>query len=320
MPIAKKHLHKPVSSLPNSGLMALSIESIRPSELRACSHSPRRYPKRVIEGHKRIISECGFLIPALVDERNVLIRGAELVEAARQLELDAVPVVRVSHLTDAQKRMLQIAYERLAELGEWDRDQLALEITFLSEIGLADLTGFTIPEIDLILEGHSERTQELGPEDEIIAPHQGLAVTEVGDLWIMGAHRMLCGDARSERDLKTLLAGERAQMLLTDPPYNVPIAGHVSGLGRVRHREFAMASGEMSDAEFTVFLQDFLQIAAKNLAEERLAMSSWIGGASFRRSRRPVQSALISSTCASGTRAMAAWARFTARNTSSSLF
>ena len=124
-----------------------------------------------------------------------------------------------------------------------------------------ELYGILLGEIDGILSDASEKSApEPGPEDFLPADKDA-AVSRPGDLWVLGPHRLLCGDARIETDYRRVLAGRSADLVLTDPPYNVRIDGHVSGLGKTQHSEFAMASGEMSEAEFTLFLSTFLGLA-----------------------------------------------------------
>jgi len=125
-----------------------------------------------------------------------------------------------------------------------------------------EVTGFSLGEIDMILDEASERSpQESGPDDDVPAGVPQNIVSRTGDLWVLGNHRLLCGDARATLDYERLLGGQLADLVVTDPPFNVEIDGHVSGLGKVKHREFAMASGEMSKREFTDFLSSFLSCA-----------------------------------------------------------
>ncbi|HYR21827.1 MAG TPA: site-specific DNA-methyltransferase, partial [Chthoniobacterales bacterium] len=151
-----------------------------------------------------------------------------------------------------------------AELAGWDRDTLAIELQFLQDVQFDDIevTGFSLGEIDMILDEASEkRPQESGPDDDFRGRVPQNIVSRTGDLWILGTHRLLCGDARDPSDYQRLLEDQKADVVLTDPPFNVPIDGHVSGLGKVKHQEFAMASGEMSEREFTDFLSSFLGCA-----------------------------------------------------------
>jgi DNA modification methylase len=136
-----------------------------------------------------------------------------------------------------------------------------------------ELVGFELAEIDLILDEDRARKADAEPEaaDEVPPVSPGPPITQPGDLWQLGAHRLICGDARDPQALAKLLGGDEADMIFTDPPYNVPVDGHVGGLGKVKHREFAFASGEMSEAEFTTFLREALAPAAARCREGAIA-------------------------------------------------
>ena len=175
--------------------------------------------------------------------------------AARLLGLTEVPVIRLEHMSAAEKRAYVLADNRLAELAGWDEALLALELSELSGLDLEfdlTVTGFAVAEIDLLIESDqgSDPAADAVPPLELQMP----PVSRLGDLWQLGPHRLLCGDSRDAAALARLMDGRLAQMVFADPPYNVPIDGHVSGLGRHRHAEFAMASGEMSESEFAEFL------------------------------------------------------------------
>jgi DNA modification methylase len=196
-------------------------------------------------------------------KRSSVIAGHGRLQAAKSLGLQLVPVVALNTLSEADKKALIIADNRIAELAGWDRDILAIEYQGLHDLQFDDIevTGFSLGEIDTILDDASEKKLlEPGPEDDLPAL-VAAPVSRKGDLWILGSHRLLCGDARSDSDHARLLEGETADLVLTDPPFNCRIDGNVSGLGKVRHEEFAMASGEMSEAEFTSFLSTFLGCA-----------------------------------------------------------
>ena len=174
-----------------------------------------------------------------------------------------MPTLRLDHLSPTEQRAYVLADNRLAELAGWDRQLLGMELLDLSTLELdfdLTLTGFDTGDIDVLISG----IEEAANEDELIPPVKaGPAVSQPGDLWQIGAHRLLCGDATDPAAYARLLNGQPAQLVFIDPPYNVAINGHVSGLGKVQHREFAMASGEMSAATFTAFLQTvFSQLVA----------------------------------------------------------
>ena len=132
-----------------------------------------------------------------------------------------------------------------------------LELKYLTDLDIdfdVTLTGFELPEIDILI-GELSPDGDDDPADAVVEVAAGPAITRPGDFWRIGSHRLICGDSTRSETYQALLGEQRAQLVFTDPPYNVPISGHVGGLGAVQHREFAMASGEMSPAEFTAFLQ-----------------------------------------------------------------
>jgi DNA modification methylase len=238
---------------------AQRIEIVPVNRLTAYKGNARTHSKKQIQKIANSIKRFGFVNPALIDDAGEIIAGHGRVEAAKLLGITAIPCLRVSHLSDAEKRAYILADNRLAELAGWDREILAIELQALVDIGEVEveITGFATPEIDVVLSDAAEAQREpCSPDDEVPdAPAEGAAVSQAGDLWALGAHRLLCGDALDVAAYTTLMAGEQAEMVFTDPPYNVRIDRNVSGLGRIRHREFAMASGEMTEAEFTGFLR-----------------------------------------------------------------
>jgi DNA modification methylase len=241
----------------------LQIEQTPIYALRGQRQNARTHSKRQIRQIADSIQRFGFCNPILVDDHLTILAGHGRVAAAQQLNLTAVPTVRLSHLSEVDKRAYVIADNRLAEKAGWDRDLLAIELQSLIDIGFeVELTGFETPEIDLLLDEALDAAG-LTPagDDEVPQESEDPPTSRLGDLWILGKHRLLCGDARDPACYAQLLDGNTADLVFTDPPYNVPINGHVSGNGRVRHREFAMASGEMSEPEFTQFLSTTLGLA-----------------------------------------------------------
>jgi hypothetical protein len=242
----------------------LQIEYVGVETLRPDPNNARIHSKKQIRQIARSIEEFGFVNGILVDDSLQVIAGHGRLLAAKLLGMDAVPIVRLSHLTPKQRRAYVLADNQLALNAGWDPDLLALELQGLIEMDFdLALTGFELGHIEIILDTANDKTADAGPED---APPEALAappVSRPGDLWLLGSHRLICGDAREPRFYENLMAGEKADMGFTDPPYNMPISGHVSGLGAVKHEEFAMASGEMDRIQFTAFLQSSLsQMAA----------------------------------------------------------
>ncbi|MEO1206478.1 MAG: DNA methyltransferase [Pseudomonadota bacterium] len=235
----------------------LNIINVPPGDLRPYARNARTHSPKQIAQIAASIREFGFNNPVLIDRDGEIIAGHGRVAAAKTLGLETVPCVRLEHLTNAQKRAYILADNRLAEKAGWDRDILAIELQHLTEVGIdfdVTLTGFEMGEVDLLLSPADDRADDTDPADATPEIAHGSAVTRPGDIWQIGRHRLICGDALKPETYDQLLAGEPAQMVFTDPPYNVKIDGHVSGLGAAKHREFAMASGEMTTDAFTDFL------------------------------------------------------------------
>jgi DNA modification methylase len=250
-----------------------SIEARQPTSLRPYDRNARRHSKKQIRQIADSISRFGFTNPVLVSDDGEIIAGHGRVEAAKLLGLDTVPTLRLSHLTETERRAYVLADNKLALNAGWDTEILAIELQALVDLDFdVTLTGFSLAEIDLTLDAARDRdpAAPVGPEDRTIPPN-GVVVTRTGDVWVLGRHRLICGDARRPEDYATLMQGERADLIFTDPPYNVPIDGHVSGLGRVHHREFAMAVGEMSKAAFTGFLTETLKASADSCRDGAIA-------------------------------------------------
>jgi DNA modification methylase len=234
----------------------LSIAYRKVSELKPYARNARTHSRRQIKQIAKSIQEFGFNNPILIDDEDQVIAGHGRLEAAKLVGYLTVPTVRLAHLNAAQKRAYILADNRLAEKAGWDREIVALELQGLIDVGFeVELTGFETPEVDILLDEAAEATHEpAGPEDNIPEISPGPAVSRLGDVWVLGSHRLVCADARGDGAYAALLNGAKAEFVVTDPPYNVRIDGNVCGLGRVRHADFAMASGEMSPEAFTAFL------------------------------------------------------------------
>ena len=246
--------------------------SLRPYSRNARTHSPKQ-----IKQIARSIERFGFNNPLLIDDEDQIIAGHGRLLAAKQLNMKTVPCVRLSHLTEADKKAYVIADNRLAEKSGWDNEILAIELQHLVDIGFdVDLTGFEPAETDLIIEGIGDESEQ--PENHVPAGSDGPVVSRLGDVWLLGKHVLVCGDSTEAATYRLLMADERAEFIFTDPPYNVRIDGHVSGLGRIRHREFAMASGEMNESQFVAFLvQGLLHCFANTRTMVRFIRSAWTG-------------------------------------------
>lgn len=241
-------------------MRTLAIKYKDPRKLKPRLRNPRTHTPRQIKQIATSIQEFGFINPILVDGSDGIVAGHARVAAAISLGMTDAPTVRVDHLSPTQIRAYVIADNRLAENAGWDPNLLALELQELSVQPNFDVTvtGFEMAEIDLVVGEASDN----GPDEADAIPEidRSLpAVSRSGDCWQIGDHFLLCGDALKRASYERLLHGKRAQLVFTDPPYNVRIAGNVSGLGKNQHREFAMASGEMTRREFTNFLRRALK-------------------------------------------------------------
>lgn len=238
-------------------------------DLRPDPRNARRHSKKQIEKIASSIRSFGFNVPVLIDRSGSVLAGHGRLEAAQALGLDQVPTISIEHLSNAQQRAFMLADNRLGELSSWDEEILALE---LEELTLADEpleitdTGFELAKIDALIEDHHKPPS--GQEDDgLVDLSKVEAVTRCGDLWLLGRHRLFVGDALDRASYQVLLEGAKAQMVFCDPPFNVPISGHVSGLGKARHGEFVMGSGEMSDEEFETFLRTSFERLIEHTAD-----------------------------------------------------
>ena len=234
----------------------LRIEYFSLAELVPYPRNARTHSTKQIRQIADSLERFGFTNPILIDNKNMILAGHARVSAARLLGLPKVPCVRLEMMTAEDKRAYVIADNKLALNAGWDEEILADELQALQELDLdfdISLTGFSIPEIDGLIEGLAP--QEPGNPEEDCLPEDGPALCRPGDIWALGPHRLICGNALNPTTVSALMNDERAQMVFTDPPYNVPVRGHVGGSGAIRHREFAMASGEMTKAQFTSFLR-----------------------------------------------------------------
>ncbi len=243
----------------------IKIDYLQYSTLQPYPRNSRTHSKKQIRQITDSIRQFGFTNPLLIDSQNMILAGHGRLLAAKMLGIDQVPCVRLEGMTADQKRAYVLADNKLALNAGWDEELLALELQGLMEIDLdfdIGITGFSIAEIDGLMDGLSP--EDAGdPEADRIPPDNGKPpTTRLGDIWELGLHRLICGDSLLASTCEALMQGEKAEMVFTDPPYNVPIDGHVGGLGKTTHREFAMASGEMTSDEFT----EFLAKAFRNLA------------------------------------------------------
>jgi DNA modification methylase len=236
--------------------LRLQIEEVPISLLKRNARSPRVHPEKQIVMLARNMDTFGFVMPCIIDHRNRLLCGNARVEAAGRLGMETVPVIRVGHLNDAEQRALILADAKLAEHGTWNPEVLREEIQFFTDFNINfdfATIGFETAEVDIILESAENQDD---PTD--ISPQQQ-PISRLGEVWQAGNHRICCGDALAAQSYEAVLNGNLAGLVITDPPFNVRISGHVGGSGEVQHREFAMASGEMAPDQFTSFLTNSMR-------------------------------------------------------------
>jgi len=230
----------------------LTIDQFKPN-----SDNPRTHSRAQIRKLARSIQAHGFITPIVVDANTTVVAGHGRLEAARHLGMAEVPAICVSHLSPEQLRAFALADNRLHDESGWDDQLLAIELKELSNLGLdfdIESTGFELAEIDVRIEGLEIEAQEFDMADRLPDELSEEPISRLGDLWLLGDHRLLCGNALDADAFGRLMNEELAAATITDPPFNVRVDGFVSGLGHDTHREFAMASGEMTSEEFEAFL------------------------------------------------------------------
>jgi len=239
-----------------SKIPSLVVQNRPVAELVVDPKNARLHPEKHVRQLARSIEAFGFNCPLLTDADNNLVAGHGRLLAVQTLGWTEVPVIRLEHLSPEQVMAYRLADNRLTDCSTWDERLLAEQLKVLAEAALdfdLEAIGFELPEIDLRIQG----LEGMDDEPEATTPSFDPAaspVSRVGDLWQLGGHRILCGNALEAESYDTLLGDQRAAVAFIDPPYNCAISGHVCGNGSIKHDEFVMASGEMSQAEFTAFL------------------------------------------------------------------
>lgn len=243
------------------GLLKSQQVAFRPiAELHEYARNARHHSARQIGQLKNSIVAFGFMNPILIDNNDVVIAGHGRLQAAAELGMLTVPVILVSHLTDAEVKAYRLADNKLAENSSWDDRLLQIEIAELVDLDLAgemsfdvNTIGFETAELDLLLGNDVD-----DEPDEIVQGPAAIAACKAGETWLLGEHRVTCMSALDQASYAVLLNGDEPSLIITDPPYNVPVRGHVRSAGAAKHREFEMASGEMTSSEFTNFLHTCL--------------------------------------------------------------
>ncbi|MEM9438197.1 MAG: DNA methyltransferase [Pseudomonadota bacterium] len=258
--------------------MAEKVVQTPIDKLKPYGNNNRIHTVKSIAKLKASVSQFGFVTPVLIDRDGVIIAGHGRYEAAKALRLNTVPTVVVDHLSRAEIKALRIADNKLAELSDWDEAALQIEFEALMDLSFAeeidfdlDVTGFEMPEIDILIAGAADDTT--AASETVEAPDPATPpVTQAGDLWVLGDHQILCGNSLEEASYARVLDARQPRIVFTDPPYNVPVQGHIRSGNGCDHREFAMASGEMSGPEFRAFLDQVTAQLATCLPEGGIAM------------------------------------------------
>ena len=225
--------------------------------------SLRKHSKKQLQKLKNAIIKVGYVNPILLDEKHNIIAGELRLLAAKELGFTQIPAIILENLTPEEADAISILDNRIAEDGEWNFGNLKEEIEKLMkfDITFEDLGFDTVDydEIFLINDSDESKVHNSDNEDESWLDANIPPKVKFGDLWRLGDHFVYCGDSLLVRSFEILMQGELAQIVITDPPYNCKINGHVCGLGKTKHDEFAMASGEMTETEFAEFISKFMQ-------------------------------------------------------------
>ena len=252
--------------------LSYAVEMRDAHDLKPNPKNPRRHKKHQIKQLVKAIRIYGFTVPVLIDRDDQIVAGHGRVEAAKMLGCK-VPTIRHEHLTPAQAAACCVADNRLSDLSDWDevilKDTFELLTRVELDFDLPDATGFSVAEIDRALAGPVV-AKKVDAADFVPPTAAGKAVSMLGDLWILGDHRVLCGNSLETASYECLLKGQKASAICTDAPFNVPIKGHVSGLGSIEHREFSQGSGELSPEEFKAFLKTLVKRLVENSVDGSL--------------------------------------------------
>lgn len=250
----------------SSGRLQVSYVSL--ANLKENPRNPRQHDRRQIRRLMKSIETFGFNVPILINSAGEIVCGHGRALAARDLGWRELPAICLEHLTEMQARGFMIAENQLASLSSWDDKLLAEQLQVLDLLGLEfsiEATGFDTPEIDLRIESLRGRDDDKpDPADDLPQQSNQPTISKPGDIWLLGRHRVGCGNALESSSYAVLMQNDQAAVMFADPPFNVKVDGHASGLGSVRHREFSMAAGEMTRDEFTRFLVDFSSLCGRH--------------------------------------------------------
>jgi DNA modification methylase len=262
----KAELASLATTAPTDLLCNMQLERRTIASLKGLAKRVRRSEKEQLERVARSIAKLKQSAPVLIDQSGEIINGHIVIEALKSLGEDEVWCAVIDHLDEDERALLHVTLNRIGETGDWDLGGLGELMIDFDDLGF-DLatTGFSLPEIDIIMTPPMDEKDADAVEEPIALPNS--PVSMLGDLWILDDHRLLCGDATDPGAYEALLEGELADMIFTDCPWNIPIAGFVSGLGKTKHEDFVQFSGERSEEEFLEFCCHFHDLGAKHLVE-----------------------------------------------------
>jgi len=245
------------TALEKHQLSYVALSALKPYE-----RNPRKHPKKQLHQLKASIQKFGFNSVVVVDENYMILAGHGRYLVAKDLEIQEVPVIRIDHLTEKEKTAYVIADNKLGLNSEWDMDMLQAELKLLTDADFEiETTGYTTGEVDIIFDSFG--TPAIDRADKVVEPDTSVpATSRRGDVWQLGSHRVLCGDATCPADYDQLLQGRAVRLTATDAPYNLEVGGCVSTTEK--YREFKNGSGEMTSAQFTEFLGKVGQLAAQH--------------------------------------------------------
>jgi DNA modification methylase len=250
---------------PSLEIIDQPIDQLRGYENSAHTHNRAQYAKV-----SAFIKKYGPVIPLITDPNGVIIDGVLRWQCLKDQGYKTAPTVTVRNNNPADIKAMRLALNRIPLDAGWDKQKLRAELQYLIDVDYdLDLTGFDPPEIDALIEIDTPSIGIVENTDEVVTP-QGPAISKTGDIIVCDRHRLICGDALDCTTILNLLASTPVRLVMTDPPYNIPIDGFVGGKGAIKHREFAVASGEMSDGEFVAFLTRYFEAAVTALADGAL--------------------------------------------------
>lgn len=250
--------------------MAEKIDLTPLGDLLPPNRQTRRYTKKQLRLLEQSFGNVGFIVPLIIDANNRIVAGYARYLVAKELGLEILPCIRVTHLNDTELRAFRIFDNRISELGEWDNDELARELQSLIDLDISyEDIGFEIAEVDMLIQTSLAQPHDAALDDAPPTQRDKPAISKLGDRWKLGLHKLLCGDSLDPATILRLLKGILIACALSDVPYNLAVKSF-SGRGRIKHAEFAMASGEMTEEEFLSFLKRYLMLSIEYCANGTL--------------------------------------------------